>query len=107
MKTARMKNPPHPGLGVRVDCLEPYNLSITKGAEILGVTRQTLSMLGEHSHFFVNLFNDSKTSSKFFVFNSFLVVLFIFFDNFIVRTVIFRTSDLEHVISILDIPPSS
>ncbi len=45
MKTARMKNPPHPGLGVRVDCLEPYNLSITKGAEILGVTRQTLSML--------------------------------------------------------------
>lgn len=41
----RMKNPPHPGLGVKVDCLEPYGLSITEGAKILGVTRQTLSML--------------------------------------------------------------
>ncbi len=40
-----MKNPPHPGLGIRVDCLEPYNLSITEGAKILGVTRQALSML--------------------------------------------------------------
>lgn len=40
-----MKNPPHPGVGVRVDCLEPYNLSITDGAKILGVTRQALSML--------------------------------------------------------------
>ena len=45
MKKIRMKNPPHPGLGVRIDCLEPYNLSITDGAKILGVTRQTLSML--------------------------------------------------------------
>ena len=40
-----MKNPPHPGLGVKVDCLEPYGLSITEGAKILGVTRQTLSLL--------------------------------------------------------------
>ncbi len=41
----RMKNPPHPGLGVKVDCLEPFGLSITEGAKILGVTRQALSML--------------------------------------------------------------
>ncbi len=40
-----MKNPPHPGLGVKIDCLEPYGLSITEGAKILGVTRQTLSLL--------------------------------------------------------------
>jgi len=45
MKKQRMKNPPHPGLGVKVDCLEPYGLSITEGAKILGVTRQTLSLL--------------------------------------------------------------
>ena len=45
MKKTLMKNPPHPGLGVRVDCLEPYNLSITDAAKILGVTRQALSML--------------------------------------------------------------
>jgi addiction module HigA family antidote len=40
-----MKNPPHPGLSVKHDCLEPLGLSITKGAEILGVTRQTLNDL--------------------------------------------------------------
>src|SRR5262245_8217046 len=40
-----MKNPPHPGLSVKYDCLEPLGLSITKGAEILGVTRQTLNDL--------------------------------------------------------------
>ncbi|MGR3319430.1 MAG: HigA family addiction module antitoxin [Candidatus Anammoxibacter sp.] len=45
MKRTRMKKPPHPGEGVQVDCLEPYNLSITDGAKILGITRQTLSML--------------------------------------------------------------
>jgi len=44
-KMKPMKNPPHPGLGVKVDCLEPYGLSITEGAKILGVTRQTLSLL--------------------------------------------------------------
>jgi len=38
-----MKNPPQPGLAVRVDCLEPFNLSITEAAEILGVSRQALS----------------------------------------------------------------
>ncbi len=40
-----MKNPPHPGLSVRHDCLEPLGLSVTKGAEVLGVTRQTLNNL--------------------------------------------------------------
>ncbi len=38
-----MKNPPHPGLSVKHDCLEPLGLSVTKGAEVLGVTRQTLN----------------------------------------------------------------
>jgi addiction module HigA family antidote len=41
----RMKNPPHPGRHVKMDCLDPLNLSITKGAEILGVTRLSLSNL--------------------------------------------------------------
>ena len=40
-----MKNPPHPGLSVKHDCLEPLDLSVTKGAAILGVTRQTLNDL--------------------------------------------------------------
>ena len=38
-----MKNPMHPGRIVRHDCLEPLGLSVTAGAEILGVTRQTLT----------------------------------------------------------------
>ncbi|MBS0559638.1 MAG: HigA family addiction module antidote protein [Proteobacteria bacterium] len=38
-----MKNPPHPGLSVRLDCLEPLGLSVTKCAEILGVSRQALN----------------------------------------------------------------
>ena len=44
-----MKNPPHPGLSVKHDCLEPLHLSVTKAAEILGVTRQTLNDL-VHCH---------------------------------------------------------
>ena len=40
-----MKNPPHPGLSVRLDCLEPPGLSVTRAAEVLGVTRQTLNTL--------------------------------------------------------------
>ncbi|MHB8253638.1 MAG: HigA family addiction module antitoxin [Acidiferrobacter sp.] len=40
-----MKNPPHPGMSVRYDCLEALGLSVTKGAEVLGVTRQTLNNL--------------------------------------------------------------
>ncbi len=40
-----MKNPPHPGLSVRHDCLVPLGLSVTEGAEVLGVTRQALNNL--------------------------------------------------------------
>ena len=40
-----MKNPPHPGLSVRHDCIEPLDLTITGAANILGVTRQALNNL--------------------------------------------------------------
>jgi addiction module HigA family antidote len=40
-----MKNPPHPGLSVRYDCLEPLGITVTEGAKILGVTRQALNNL--------------------------------------------------------------
>ncbi len=39
----RMKNPPHPGLSIKHDCLEPLGLTVTEGAKILGVSRRTLS----------------------------------------------------------------
>src|SRR4030095_3513098 len=38
-----MKEPPHPGLSVRHDCLEPLGLTITEGAKVLGVSRQALN----------------------------------------------------------------
>ena len=38
-----MKNPPHPGLSVRHDCLEPLGLNVTEAAERLGVSRKQLS----------------------------------------------------------------
>ena len=37
--------PPHPGDFIRTEILEELNLSITRGAEILGVRRATLSDL--------------------------------------------------------------
>ncbi len=40
-----MLTPPHPGRIVRQECLEALGLSVTKGAEALGVTRQTLNNL--------------------------------------------------------------
>jgi len=40
-----MKVPPHPGLSVRKDCLEPLALTVTEGARVLGVSRQTLNSL--------------------------------------------------------------
>ncbi|HEY2758522.1 MAG TPA: HigA family addiction module antitoxin [Pseudolabrys sp.] len=40
-----MKNPPHPGELVRVDCLEPLGLSITDAAKALNVSRQALNNL--------------------------------------------------------------
>ena len=38
-----MKNPPHPGLSVRHDCLEPLGLTVTDAARKLGVSRKQLS----------------------------------------------------------------
>jgi addiction module HigA family antidote len=40
-----MKNPPHPGSVVLRQCIEPLGLTITDAAEVLGVTRTTLSEL--------------------------------------------------------------
>lgn len=41
----RMKNPPHPGLSVRHDCLEPLGLSVAEGAKALGVTQRAMNNL--------------------------------------------------------------
>ena len=38
-----MKSPPHPGLSIRKNCLEPLGLTVTQGATVLGVARHTLS----------------------------------------------------------------
>lgn len=38
-----MKNPPHPGLSIKKNCLEPLGLNITEAARVLGVARHTLS----------------------------------------------------------------
>lgn len=38
-----MKKPPHPGLSVRHDCLEPLGLSVAEAAKRLGVSRRRLS----------------------------------------------------------------
>jgi addiction module HigA family antidote len=38
-----MKNPPHPGRSIKIDCLDPLGLTITEGAKVLGVARSTLS----------------------------------------------------------------
>ena len=38
-----MKNPPHPGVSIRHDCLEPLGLSVTDAAAHLGVSRKHLS----------------------------------------------------------------
>ena len=38
-----MKKPPHPGVSVRINCLEPLGLSVTGAAKVLGVTRQALN----------------------------------------------------------------
>jgi addiction module HigA family antidote len=40
-----MLNPPHPGLSVKHDCIEALGLTVTRAAEVLGVTRQTLNDL--------------------------------------------------------------
>ena len=41
----KMHNPPHPGEILRELCIEPMELSITRTAEALGVTRKTLSAI--------------------------------------------------------------
>ena len=38
-----MKNPPHPGLSIRRDCLDPLGLTVTEAAKKLGVSRKQLS----------------------------------------------------------------
>ena len=40
-----MHNPPHPGEIIRESCVEALNLTVTRAAEALGVTRKTFSML--------------------------------------------------------------
>ncbi|MBC8445385.1 MAG: HigA family addiction module antidote protein [Rhodospirillaceae bacterium] len=38
-----MKSPPHPGLSVRHDCLEPLGLNVTEAAKRLCISRKQLS----------------------------------------------------------------
>ena len=38
-----MKTPPHPGLSIRHDCIEPLGLTVTEAAAHLGVSRKHLS----------------------------------------------------------------
>jgi addiction module HigA family antidote len=40
-----LRNPLHPGLSVRHDCLEPLGLTVTQAASVLGVSRRQLSDL--------------------------------------------------------------
>jgi len=40
-----MHDPPHPGEHIRVNCLEPLEITVTAAAEALGVTRKTLSAI--------------------------------------------------------------
>ncbi len=40
-----MHNPPHPGEIIRELCLAPLDLTVTRAAKALGVTRKTLSEL--------------------------------------------------------------
>ena len=40
-----MHNPPHPGEIIRELCLEPLEISVTRAAGALGVSRKTLSSI--------------------------------------------------------------
>ena len=44
-----MKNPPHPGLSIKKNCLEPLGVNVSEAAKILGVARHTLSRV-LHGH---------------------------------------------------------
>ena len=47
----RLKNPAHPGGFIRHEIIAPLGLSVTGAAEVLGVTRATLStLLNERAH---------------------------------------------------------
>ena len=47
----RMKNPAHPGGFIKHEVIEPLGLSVTAAADVLGVTRATLStLLNERAH---------------------------------------------------------
>jgi len=43
LKFRDMHNPPHPGKVIRELHLEPLNISVTRAADLLGVSRKTLS----------------------------------------------------------------
>jgi addiction module HigA family antidote len=46
----RMARPAHPGQFIRMEVIEPLGLSVTRAAEVLGVTRPALSaLLNGHS----------------------------------------------------------
>jgi len=45
MTDIRMKNPAHPGGFIKHEIVEPYGLSVTQAAAVLGVTRPALSAL--------------------------------------------------------------
>ena len=38
-----MKNPPHPGHSIKINCLDALGLSVTEASKVLGVARHTLS----------------------------------------------------------------
>ncbi len=39
------QQPPHPGEYILHDCLEPLGMTVTRGAEVLGLSRKTLSAI--------------------------------------------------------------
>jgi len=46
----RMLRPSHPGQFIRMEIIEPLGLTVTRAAEILGVTRPALSaLINEHA----------------------------------------------------------
>jgi len=51
-----MARPAHPGQFIRMEIIEPLGLSVTKAAEVLGVTRPALSALLDCRKGLVNLF---------------------------------------------------
>lgn len=47
----RLKSPAHPGGFIKHEVIEPLGLSVTAAADVLGVTRATLStLLNERAH---------------------------------------------------------